>query len=49
METILEAESGTTDRFLNESADLMYHLITLLTAKGLGLEDVVRVLEQRRR
>ena len=49
VETILEAESGTTDRFLNESADLMYHLITLFVAKGLGLEDVVRVLEKRRR
>ena len=49
VETILEAENGTTERFLNEAADLMYHLITLLTAKDLGLEDVVQVLEERRK
>ena len=33
--------------FLNEAADLMYHYIVLLIAKGYGLEDVVRVLEGR--
>lgn len=49
VETILEAENGTTDRFLNESADLLYHLMTLFVAKGLNLEDVVRVLQERRR
>ncbi len=49
VETILEAENGTTERFLNEAADLLYHLITLLTAKDLGLEDVVQVLEERRK
>ena len=49
VETILEAETGTTERFLNESADLLYHLITLLVAKDLSLDDVVRVLEGRRK
>ncbi len=49
VETILEAENGTLDRFLNESADLLYHLITLFVAKDLSLEDVVKVLEERRR
>lgn len=34
---------------LGESADLLYHLIVLLRARGLALADAVRVLEQRHR
>jgi phosphoribosyl-AMP cyclohydrolase / phosphoribosyl-ATP pyrophosphohydrolase len=49
VETILEAENGTTDRFLSESADLIYHFITLLVAKDLGLESVIRELKDRRK
>jgi len=49
VETILEAQNGSDSRFLNEAADLVYHLLTLLVAKELSLEDVVRVLEERRR
>jgi len=48
VETILEAEDGNTKDFLNEAADLLYHLITLLVAKDLSLDDVVQVLEERR-
>ncbi len=49
VETILEAESGSDEALLNEAADLLYHLLTLLVARDLSLDDVVRVLEQRRK
>ncbi|MBQ7214334.1 MAG: phosphoribosyl-ATP pyrophosphatase, partial [Bacteroidales bacterium] len=35
------------DLFLGEAADLIYHLIVLLTAKGFSLDDVAGVLESR--
>ena len=43
----IEAKDDNEDLFLNEAADLMYHYIVLLIAKGYGLEDVVRVLKGR--
>ncbi len=49
VETILEAENGGTKDFLNEASDLVYHLLTLLVAKDLSLDDVVQVLEGRRK
>ena len=42
-----EAKDDNEDLFLNEAADLMYHYIVLLIAKGYRLEDVERVLEGR--
>ena len=47
VETVIEAKDGNDNLFLNESADLLFHYIILLQAKGYGLDDVVRVLEQR--
>lgn len=47
VELIIEAKDEDTDLFLNEAADLMYHYLVLLTAKGHGLEEVVEVLEKR--
>ncbi|MGD1998497.1 MAG: phosphoribosyl-ATP diphosphatase, partial [Flavobacteriaceae bacterium] len=47
VETVIEAKDGNDDLFLNESADLLFHYIILLQAKGYVLDDVVRVLEQR--
>lgn len=49
VETILEAESGSPGALLSETADLMYHLLLLLQARGLSLEDVEAVLKQRSR
>ena len=43
VELVIEAK----ELFLNEAADLMYHYIVLLIAKGYGLEDVCRVLKSR--
>lgn len=47
VELVIEAKDENKDLFLNEAADLMYHLLVLLTAKGYALEDVVKILESR--
>ncbi len=47
VETVIEAKDNNDDLFLNESADLLFHLLILLKAKGYGLNDVVTVLESR--
>ncbi|SFD68649.1 bifunctional phosphoribosyl-AMP cyclohydrolase/phosphoribosyl-ATP diphosphatase HisIE [Thermophagus xiamenensis] len=47
VETVIEAKDHNDDLFLNEAADLTYHLLVLLTAKGFRIEDVVKVLQQR--
>lgn len=48
VEMIIEAKDSNTDLFLNESADLLFHYLILLAAKGHSLEDVVAVLQQRK-
>ncbi|MBN1116511.1 MAG: phosphoribosyl-ATP diphosphatase [Bacteroidales bacterium] len=47
VELVIEAKDSNDDLFLNEAADLMYHLLVLLTAKGHRIDDVVKVLESR--
>jgi phosphoribosyl-AMP cyclohydrolase / phosphoribosyl-ATP pyrophosphohydrolase len=47
IEVVIEAKDDNDDLFLNESADLMYHYLILLRAKGFSLIDVVKVLEGR--
>ena len=47
VELVIEAKDDNKDLFLNEAADLMYHYLVLLTAKGHKLDDVVSVLKQR--
>jgi phosphoribosyl-AMP cyclohydrolase / phosphoribosyl-ATP pyrophosphohydrolase len=47
VELIIEAKDNNRELFLNEGADLLYHLIVLLRYKGFSLGDVVRVLEKR--
>ena len=47
VETVIEACNGTDDRLIYESADLIYHLIVLLTSKGYGIEDIARELKVR--
>lgn len=49
VETIIEATNGTKEQFLYESADLIYHLIVLLTEKNLRIEDLARELRARHR
>lgn len=47
VELIIEAKDDNKELFLNEAADLMYHYLVLLTAKGYSLQDVVAILKQR--
>jgi phosphoribosyl-ATP pyrophosphohydrolase/phosphoribosyl-AMP cyclohydrolase len=47
VETVIEAKDGNDTLFLNESADLLFHYLILLQAKGYSLQDVVAVLETR--
>lgn len=47
IELVIEAKDDNRDLFLNEAADLMYHYLVLLTAKGFELNDVVELLKAR--
>jgi phosphoribosyl-ATP pyrophosphohydrolase/phosphoribosyl-AMP cyclohydrolase len=47
IETVIEAKDDNDELFLNESADLLFHYLVLLTAKGKSLEDVEAVLKAR--
>lgn len=47
VETALAATVKDLDELKNESADLLYHLIVLLQASGLSLEDSIAVLQER--
>lgn len=47
VETVIEALRDDRDRLLNESADLLYHLLVLLAAKNIGLRDVEAILQER--
>jgi phosphoribosyl-ATP pyrophosphohydrolase/phosphoribosyl-AMP cyclohydrolase len=47
VEVVIEAKDSNNDLFLNESADLLFHYLILLQAKGFTLEDVIAVLRER--
>lgn len=47
VELIIEAKDNNKELFLNEAADLMYHYLVLLAAKGYKLDDVNEVLKKR--
>jgi len=47
VELVIEAKDDNKELFLNEAADLMYHFLVLLTAKGVKLEEIVNVLKSR--
>lgn len=47
IEMVIEAKDENAELFLNESADLIYHYLVLLTAKGFSLSDVLNVLKKR--
>ncbi|MBN2274456.1 MAG: phosphoribosyl-ATP diphosphatase [Bacteroidales bacterium] len=49
VELIIEAKDSNRELFLNEAADLIYHLLVLLSTKECRLEDVVEILEKRHR
>ncbi len=47
VELVIEAKDNNIDLFRNEAADLLYHLLILLKAKGINLETVEEVLKAR--
>ncbi|AEH02280.1 bifunctional phosphoribosyl-AMP cyclohydrolase/phosphoribosyl-ATP diphosphatase HisIE [Lacinutrix sp. 5H-3-7-4] len=47
VEVVIEAKDDNDNLFLNESADLLFHYLMLLQAKGFKLNDVVNVLKGR--
>lgn len=47
VEVVIEAKDQNQDLFLNESADLLFHYLVLLQAKGFKLSDVIEVLASR--
>jgi len=47
VETIIGAMANDDENFIYEGADLLYHLIVLLTHKGYRLEDLARELKRR--
>lgn len=47
VEVVIEAKDNDDNLFLNESADLLFHYLMLLQAKGFKLNDVVNVLKER--
>jgi phosphoribosyl-ATP pyrophosphohydrolase/phosphoribosyl-AMP cyclohydrolase len=47
VETALAAVAGDREELINESADLLYHLLVLLKSKDTRLEEVISVLESR--
>lgn len=49
VETVIEAKDNDEALFLNESADLLFHYLILLQAKGYQLSDIIRTLEERKR
>jgi len=49
VELVIEAKDENKDLFMGEAADLMFHYLVLLSAKGYKLEEVVDLLTQRHR
>jgi phosphoribosyl-ATP pyrophosphohydrolase/phosphoribosyl-AMP cyclohydrolase len=47
VELVIEAKDQNHELFLEESADLLFHYLMLLQAKGFKLADVVKILEKR--
>lgn len=47
VEVVIEAKDDSEELFLNESADLLFHYLVLLSAKGYQLSDVLGILQQR--
>ena len=47
VELVIEAKDDNEDLFLNEAADLLFHYLILLNAKGYSLNDVIDILKSR--
>lgn len=49
VELVIEAKDENVELFKNEAADLLYHLLVLLAAKDINLQDVIETLKERRK
>lgn len=49
VELVIEAKDDNSELFINEAADLLFHYMVLLRAKGFSLDDVKRILADRHR
>ncbi|ULQ53602.1 bifunctional phosphoribosyl-AMP cyclohydrolase/phosphoribosyl-ATP diphosphatase HisIE [Flavihumibacter fluvii] len=47
VEMVIESKDNNDALFLNESADLLFHYLLLLNAKGFSLQDVIDILKDR--
>ena len=47
LELVIEATNGTNERLVYEGSDMLYHLIVLLTHKGMRIEDMAAELRER--
>ena len=47
VEVVIEAKDNDDDKFLNESADLLFHYLLLLNSKGFNLAQIKDILKQR--
>ena len=47
LETVIEAISGPDDKLIYEAGDMIYHLLVMLTARGLRIEDIAEELRRR--
>ncbi|MDF9797456.1 phosphoribosyl-ATP pyrophosphohydrolase [Catalinimonas alkaloidigena] len=47
VELVIEAKDDNAELFKNEAADLLFHYLVLLEAKGFSLVDIIEVLEER--
>ena len=47
VEMVIESKDGDEKLFLNEAADLLFHYMILLQARGFSISHVVKILEQR--
>ena len=47
LEAVIEAVNGTNERLVYEGSDMLYHLIVLLTSKGMRIEELAKELQTR--
>ena len=47
LEAVIEATNGSNEKLIYEVSDMFYHLIVLLTSKGLRIEDIAKELQKR--
>ena len=47
LEAVIEATNGSNEKLIYEVSDMFYHLIVMLTSKGLRIEDIAKELKKR--